>query len=471
MIAWNTDDRMGGGPAGGSHAAGDGTRVAVIAGARTPFCKMGTSLKNVHVTDLAKRAMQEALYRANWPADRLDEVVLGNVVMPADAANPARVAALWCGVPKSVPGLSVQRNCASGMEAIAEAALRIRAGQGQVMLAGGAESMSNIPLLLPEESMEPMAKLSRAQNAWQKAKAVVKLRPRHFKPIAGLELGLTDPTCGLIMGKTAEILVREFGVTRAEQDEFALRSHQRAAAAAAGGKFDNEIVPAFAPNSSDGFDPVTRDNGPRTNQTIEALAKLNPIFDRRDGSVTVGNACQVTDGAAAVLVAREDVAKAEGLPVLGYVRAYAYAGLDPARMGLGPVFAIDRLLRQTGLSLADVPLLEINEAFAGQVLACLKAMASDAFAREHLDRDSAIGEVDPDRLNVNGGAIALGHPVGATGRGWCSRYCWRCSGAMWTWVSHPCAWAEGKGRRCCWREHDPSRITLWSSVTAGRGVG
>jgi acetyl-CoA acetyltransferase family protein len=407
-------DPMGSITASGRGGAG-GPRVAILAGARTPFCKMGTALKSVHVTDLAKRAMQETLYRANWPADRLDEVILGNVCMPADAANPARVAALWCGIPQAVPGLSVQRNCASGMEAIAEAALRVRAGQGRVMLAGGAESMSNIPLLLPDETMEPMSRLARAKGVWQKSAATMTLRPRHFKPIAGLELGLTDPTCGLIMGKTAEILDQEFGISRAEQDEFALRSHQKAIAAQEAGKFDEEIVPVFAPNSSDGFDPVTRDNGPRAGQTMEALAKLRPIFDRRDGSVTVGNACQVTDGAATVLVASEDVARAEGMKPLGYVRAYAYAGLDPARMGLGPVFAIDKLLRQTGLELSDVPLFEINEAFAGQVIACMKAMASADFCRKHLNRDSAIGEIDPERLNVNGGSIALGHPVGATG--------------------------------------------------------
>jgi acetyl-CoA acetyltransferase family protein len=396
MVAWNTTN-------------GD---VAIVAGARTPMAKMGTALRNVHVTDLAKRAIQETLYRANWPADRIDEVIIGNVVMPADAANLARVSALWAGVPREVPGLTVQRNCASGMEAISEASMRIRSGQGRTILAGGAESMSTIPLLFPQETMEPMSRLGRARNLWQKTTAVAHLRPRHFKPIAGLELGLTDPTCGMIMGKTAEVLVQEFGISRREQDEFALRSHQRAAAAAKAGRFDEEIVPVYAGSK---FEPVTTDVGPRDNQTMEALAKLKPIFDRRDGSVTVGNSCQVTDGAAALLVMDGELARAQGHEVLGFVRSYAYVGLDPARMGLGPVFAIDQLLRNTGLSLSDVPLFEINEAFAGQVLACLKAMSSDRFAQEHLNRESALGEIDPEKLNVNGGAIALGHPVGATG--------------------------------------------------------
>jgi acetyl-CoA acetyltransferase family protein len=399
-----------------SNNAGAGaTRAAVVAGARTPFAKAGSALKDVHVTELARRAMQETLYRAPFPADRLDEVIVGNVVMPVDAANVARVSALWAGVPAHVPALSVQRNCASGMEAVAEAALRIRAGQGTVILAGGAESMSTLPLLLPAESVEPLSRVARAKTLWQRTAAAAHLRPHHFKPIAALELGLTDATCNMIMGKTAEILVKEFGITRREQDEFALRSHERAAAAMEAGRFDEEIVPVFVPNSADGLDPFVRDNGVRANQTMEALGKLKPIFDRRDGSVTVGNSCQVTDGACALLVADPDVARAEGLEPLGYVRAYAFAALDPKRMGLGPVFAIDQLLRSTGLGLGDIELFEINEAFAGQVLACLKAMASARFACEHLGRKEAVGEIDPARLNVNGGAIALGHPVGATG--------------------------------------------------------
>lgn len=271
--------------------------------------------------------------------------------------------------------------------------------------------MSTIPLLFPAEAMEPFSRIQKARGFWQKTAVVASLRPRHFKPVAALECGLTDPTNGMIMGKTAEVLAQEFGITRREQDEYALHSHQRAVAAMAAGKFANEIVPVYA---GDRFVPVTEDIGPRANQTLEALAKLKPIFDRRDGSVTVGNSCQVTDGAAVVLAVDAGMAKAEGLEPLGYIRAYAYAGLDPSRMGLGPVYAIDQLLRNTGLSLADIELFEINEAFAAQVLACLKAMASPAFAKR-MNRDTALGEINPDQLNVNGGAIALGHPVGASG--------------------------------------------------------
>jgi acetyl-CoA C-acetyltransferase/acetyl-CoA acyltransferase len=298
------------------------------------------------------------------------------------------------------------------MEAVNEAAMRIRAGMGRFMVAGGCESMSNVPLLFPIETLEPVGQLARAKSAWQKTKAATALRPRHFKPIAGLELGLTDPTVNMIMGKTAEVLVQEFGISRREQDEYALRSHEKAIHATNAGFFNNEIVPVYAGSR---YEPVTRDNGPRADTTMERLAKLRPLFDRKDGSVTVGNSCQITDGAATLLVADANAARAEGMEPLGYVKAYAYAALDPSRMGLGPVFAIDQILRQTGMSLSDIPLFEINEAFAGQVLACLRAMESDSFCRQHLDRPSAIGSLDETKLNVNGGAIALGHPLGCTG--------------------------------------------------------
>jgi acetyl-CoA acetyltransferase family protein len=370
-----------------------GKSVAVVAGVRTPFAKLGGPLKDVNVTDLAKRAMEETLYRAHTKAEQLDEVILGNVVMPEDAANPARVSAIWAGVPAAVPAMTVQRNCASGMEAVADAANRIRFGQASVVMAGGAESMSKIPLLFPDSGAEAMGRLGRARNLWQRVAAAASLRPKHFRPIVGLECGLTDPTCGLIMGKTAEILAQEWNISREEQDAFALRSHQRATAAA--DKHAEEITPVYAGKN---FDPVTADVGPRAGQTMEALAKLRPIFDKRDGSVTVGNSCQVTDGAATLLLMEEEQALAEGFQPLGYVKAYAYAGLDPARMGLGPVHAIDKLLRQTGVSLGDVDLFEINEAFAVQLVAVMRELG-----------------IDPSRVNVHGGAVALGHPIGASG--------------------------------------------------------
>lgn len=387
-------------------------RVAIVGGVRTPFAKAGTGLRHLHVTELARLALRETLCRASWPAGGVDEVILGNVVMPADATNPARVAALFAGVPASVPALTVQRNCASGMEAVAQAANRVADGQSRVVLAGGAESMSTVPLLLPIETLGPMARLVKARTLWQKLGALISFRPRHFRMQSALEQGLTDPTCGLIMGKTAEVLAHEFSISRREQDEYALRSHQKASAAVEAKVFDEQIVPVFA---GDGFEPVTHDIGPRHDQSMTALDRLRPIFDRHDGTVTVGNSCQITDGAAAVLVIDAELARAQGMEVLGYVRAYATAGLDPAHMGLGPVYAIDQLLQSTGLSLGDIDLFEINEAFAAQVIACMRAMASDTFARQHLGRSQALGEIDPDRLNIDGGSIALGHPVGATG--------------------------------------------------------
>jgi len=387
-------------------------QAAIITAARTPFCKAGTNLSKTHVTQLGRLVIQEVLYRASWPAEKIDEVILGNVVMPADATNPARVAALWAGIPQHVPALTVQRNCASGMEALAEAALRIESGRARAIVAGGAESMSNIPLLFPDETMGVMARLYKARSPIKKLIAALSMRPRHFKPIAALELGLTDPTCGMIMGKTAEVLAHEFGIGRVQQDEYALESHIRAFNAADHGAFDDEIITVYPEPK---FNPVTADNGPRQQQTMAALAKLKPYFDRRDGSVTVGNACQVTDGAAAALVMDSDLAETQGLTPLGYIRSYAYVGLDPSRMGLGPVYAIARLLDQTGLSLGDIDLFEINEAFAVQILACMEAMNSKHFARTHLNRDKPLGELNPRKLNVNGGAIALGHPVGATG--------------------------------------------------------
>ncbi len=393
-----------------AHTPTRGRRVAIVAAARTPLAKAGTDLKDVHATDLARIAFQETLWRAGWPADKIDEVILGNVIMPADATNPARVAALRAGIPHHVPALTVQRNCASGMEAIGEAALKIRSGRATAILAGGAESMSQSPLLFPEETAEPLGQLARARSLGQRLAALARLRPRHFKPVPSLLVGLTDPVVGLIMGQTAEVLAHEFGISRVEQDAYALRSHRRAAEAIEAGRFADEITPV-AHHGHVSYADV----GPRANQSMDALAKLKPIFDRRDGTVTVGNACSITDGACAMLLMDAELARAEGLPIMGYVQAYATAGLDPARMGLGPVYALDRLLRDTGLSMKDLELMEINEAFAAQVLACMRAADSDQFGREALGRSSALGAFDEDRLNVNGGAIALGHPVGATG--------------------------------------------------------
>jgi acetyl-CoA C-acetyltransferase/acetyl-CoA acyltransferase len=382
----------------------------VLAGLRTPFAKAGTVLSRVPAYELARAAMAEVLARTDTDPARLDEVILGNCAQPAEAANVARVSALRAGVPTSVPAFTVHRNCASGMEAIAGAAYRIRSGDAHLVLAGGAESMSQIPLLYSPEYAGWLEGVMRAKGPLQRLGALARFRPGMLKPRIGLTEGLTDLICGLNMGQTAEVLAREFGITRERQDDFALRSHQLALQGRE--RLREEIMPFFpAPR----FAPLADDVGPRENQTLEALARLKPYFDRRNGTVTVGNSCQVTDGAVALLLGDESVAGSWPIPPLGRIAAFAFASLDPARMGLGPVHATARVLEEARLSLADLELFEINEAFAAQVLACLEAFRSTRYGHEELGRRSALGEVPSERLNVNGGAIALGHPVGASG--------------------------------------------------------
>jgi acetyl-CoA acetyltransferase family protein len=382
----------------------------ILAGVRTPFAKAGGAFKRVPVYELGRVAVGELIARQELDPARLDHVVLGNCAQPAEAANVARVTALRAGVPESVPGATVHRNCASGMEALADAALRIAAGEARLVLAGGMESMSQIPLMYPLTYGDWLEGLMRARSPFQKLGQLTKFKPAYLAPRIALAEGLTDYTCGLNMGQTAEVLSREFRITREQQDEFALMSHQRAVAARE--RLREEIVPVFPPPA---FEMVQDDIGPREQQTLEALARLKPYFDRKNGTVTVGNSCQVTDGAVALLVGDEAAARGAVAPPLGRVRSFAFAGLSPRRMGLGPVHAMAEALRRARLELHDCDLFEINEAFAAQVLACLRAAESESFARAELGRDRALGTIPLERLNVNGGAIALGHPVGASG--------------------------------------------------------
>ncbi len=379
--------------------------VAILEGIRTPFAKAYGPLASVPAQELGRIAATAVLERASLRPEQIDQVVFGNVAMPPDAANIARVIALLSGIPRDRIAHSVQRNCASGMEALTTAAQLIQLGEARTVLAGGVESMSRIPLLYNREATELYLRLGKAKNWRQRLATLLRFRPRHFKPVLGVQLGLTDPVCGLIMGDTAENLVRDFNLTRQEQDAFALESHRRAAEAQKRGVLAEEIVPVSR---------VRDDAGPRKDQTMEALARLKPFF-QKNGTVTVGNSCPITDGAAALVVMPGEAVRAEGRRPLGYLRAYAYAGCDPTRMGLGPVYATSKLLHKTGLSLRDFDLIELNEAFAAVVLANEKAFASPQFAHEQLGRPSPLGEIDRTRLNVNGGAIALGHPVGATG--------------------------------------------------------
>ena len=383
-------------------------RLVIVDGVRTPFCKMGTDLARLGADELGRIAVNALLTRTGLDPHRIDEVIFGCVGQPADAANVARVIALRAGIPEHVPAITVHRNCASGCEAVTQACEKMVAGRGSVFVVGGAESMSQYPLLFKQSTAAKLAAFSKAKTFGRKLGALASFRPSDFQPRIALQLGLTDPVCGLNMGETAEVLAREFGVTRAEQDEFALESHRRAVAARE--RLAEEICPAYL-NSG----VLEHDNGPRPNQTLEALAKLKPVFERKTGTVTAGNASQITDGAVALLVMSESKANELGFTPLGCLTGYSYAGCDPSRMGLGPAFAIHKAEAQTGLTLGQADLIEINEAFAAQVLAVLKAMESEKFARKALRRDTPQGTVPRERLNVNGGAIALGHPVGATG--------------------------------------------------------
>ncbi len=377
--------------------------LAVLAGVRTPFAKAFGALASVPADQLGRIAVEGVLKKAALQPTDIGEVVFGNVAGQADASNLGRVIALRAGIPQDRIAHTVNRNCASGMEAVVSAWQILTEGRTGQVIAGGTESMSNVPLLYNRKARDLFFEFSRA-SIWRKMRLLPRILPSLFKPVPALELGLSDPTCGLNMGQTAEIIAKEFGITREEQDQFALASHQKAMAAWKRGFFTDEVVPVGE---------VALDTGPRPNQTIEALAKLKPIFDKKDGTVTAGNSCPITDGAAALVVTPE--AQLGGRTPLGSIRGYTIAGLDPRRMGLGPAFAIHKLLAKSGLKLADFDLIEINEAFAAQVLACQKAMASDEFARRELGASQAVGELDPAKLNVNGGAIALGHPVGATG--------------------------------------------------------
>lgn len=386
----------------------------IVAGARTPYSKMGTLLADKAADELGRLATAEVLARTGYDPAQIEEVIFGCVAQPAESANVGRVIGLRSGIPQHVPGITVHRNCASGFEAVTQAAEKMNAGRGEVFLVGGAENMSQVPLLYSQANVKKFGAMARAKSTGDKMKAMLAFRPGELmSPIIGLQLGLTDPVCGLNMGQTAENIARDFKISRQEADEFSMRSHHRAIAARE--KLREEIVPALL-TGKDGQGTVMQDdNGPRDGQNMQALGKLSPVFEKGTGTVTAGNASQITDGAVALLVMSEAALKKSGLQPLGRLIAYDYAGCDPTRMGLGPVFALSRVEKQTGLKLADADLIEINEAFAAQVIGCQRAAKSDEFGRTHLGRDGALGEIPDEILNVNGGAVALGHPVGSSG--------------------------------------------------------
>ena len=384
-------------------------RIAIIDGLRSPVAKANGKLNDVSADTLGAIITKELVLRNNLKYEQFDEVIIGNVAQPANSANIARVMAIKAGFPQSTPAYTVHRNCASGMQSISSAIEKINSNQGDLYLVGGMESMSNIPLLYSDELRNLITKFTYARSLGEKLKLLATFRPSFLKPTIGLIAGLTDPISGKIMGITAENLANEFKISREEQDLYALNSHLKAQKAIESGRLKDEIHPIMTKNAS-----IIDDDGIRFNQTIEALSKLNPIFDRLSGTVTAGNSSQVSDGACSMIVCTESKARELNLEPIGFIKDYAYAGLDAHRMGLGPVYATKKLFDKTGVTLKDIDLIELNEAFAAQVIANLKAFKSEEFCKKTFN-SSAIGEIDESILNVNGGAIAIGHPVGMSG--------------------------------------------------------
>lgn len=394
---------------------GGAADIVLAAGLRSPWVRAGGAFQGEDAGHLGARVTRELLARTGVDPAAFDEVIVGCVGPPHDQANVARVIGLRAGIPRQVPARTVARNCASGIESVTTAIASILAGQGTLYMTLGVEVMSGYPLIFNEKMSRLFADLSKAKSLGARLAVLARFRPSFLKPRIALMEGLTDPISGLLMGSTAENLARDFGITREECDRYALASHQRAARARDRGRFEREIVPLLPLGAKRGQDAVLHDDSIRDDLTLEKLGRLRPYFEKPDGVVTVGNACGITDGAGALIVTTGERAKALGLAPLARVRGFAWAGCDPARMGLGPVHAMARLLDATGVALADVGHFEINEAFAAQIIACQRAMESRKFGEEQLCRTGALGPLDMTRVNTNGGAVALGHPVGATG--------------------------------------------------------
>jgi len=386
--------------------------VYIVQGKRSPQAKSGMDLKDVPPPFLAAYLVRHLLDDTSIPNDEVDEVIMGNTGAPAKYPNVGRVIALEAGLDKKTSGVTVHRNCASGMEALSQGYMKIAAGRSDIIVAGGVENMSMMPLIYSKEMTELFINVMKAKSLSAKLLALSSFRPPHLSPIVAIEQGLTDPFCGLNMGMTAEVLAREFGITREQQDEFANNSHQRAVEAQLAGRFNAEMVPILYGKGMGKI--LSQDIGPRGNSTVAGLGKMRPYFDRKSGTVTVGNACPITDGGSAVLLASEEALKKYNLVPMAKMIDFHFHGLEPERMGMGPLLAIDGLFRRTNFSVDKIDLFEINEAFAAQVLAVKKAFKEKTYATR-FGLEQALGEIPDERLNVNGGAIALGHPVGSTG--------------------------------------------------------
>lgn len=384
--------------------------VYIVDAARTPFLKAKGKPGPFSASDLAVNAGKELLNRQMFSPTEIDEVIIGTVMPSLDEANIARVIALRLGCGKSIPAYTVQRNCASGMQAIDSAAKDIASGRCDLVLAGGTEAMSRSPLMYSDEMTGWFADLASSKSWQQKLKTWTRFRPTYLKPTIALMRGLTDPLVNLSMGQTAENVAYRFNITRKEMDQFSLESHQFAAKGQDEKHFA-EIQPSFGYAG----DFYVSDDGVRRDSSVDKLGMLKPFFDKKFGSVTAGNSSQISDGAALLLLASKDAIQKYNLPVLARIVDVEWAGVEPAEMGLGPVFATAKLLKRRQLSFDDINYWEINEAFAAQVLGCLAAWENEDYCRKHLGLNNPLGIIDRSKLNVDGGAIALGHPVGASG--------------------------------------------------------
>ena len=385
--------------------------IYIVDGARTPFLKARNRPGPFAASDLATDAGRALLLRQPFAPTDLDEVILGCAAPSVDEVNIGRVVALRMGCGHKVPGWTVMRNCASGMQALDSAMDSMRTGRSHLVLAGGVDALSRAPLLFSDAMVAWLANWYAAKSLGRRAALLAKFRPNYLAPVIGLMKGLTDPVVGLLMGQTAENLAYRFGISRAEMDAYAAQSHARVRAAQRDGHFASEIVPLIDRAGN----VYPDDDGVRDDSTPANLAKLKPFFDRKYGNVTAGNSSQVTDGAAWLLLATEEALAHFNLAPKGRIVDSQWAALDPAQMGLGPVYAATPLMMRNNLGLADIDAWEINEAFAAQVLACLAAWQDDGFCRDELGLEGALGAIEDAKLNADGGAIALGHPVGASG--------------------------------------------------------
>ncbi|HLS48128.1 MAG TPA: acetyl-CoA C-acyltransferase FadI [Gemmatimonadales bacterium] len=387
-----------------------GRRVAVVAGVRTPFARSGTVFRDVPAVALARYAVKELVYRAEIDGREIDQIVFGQVIASVLTPNVAREVSLLPQFPRTIPAYSLNRACASAAQAIENLATQIMLGHADAGIAGGVESLSDIPILHSRRMSRILMEAGRAKSAGQRLAAFSRARPRDLVPVSP---AIAEPSTGESMGQSAEKMAKENGISREAQDEIALMSHKRAAAATADGRLTAEIVPWLGGRNLDEI--TTSDNGIRTDTSLEALGKLRPVFDRRYGTVTAGNSSPLTDGAAAVLLMAEEKARALGYEPLAFIRSFAVSAVDPGwQLLMGPAFSVPLALHRAGISWNDLGLVEIHEAFAAQVLSNVQAWASPEWA-DRLGLPGPVGQVDWDRTNVMGGSIAIGHPFGATG--------------------------------------------------------